>query len=74
MDTFIDKLRYPVPFLQNFTHRVKSALLAHNGEPLQSRTAEAYLRAVGQTFSNVGIVDPRLKKHVSIDYRIQRPL
>ena len=51
-----------------FTRRVRSDLLAHNGEPVRSRTAEAYLRAVEQTFANVGIEDPRLNKHGSIDH------
>ena len=55
IDTFLDKVQYLVPFLQIFTSRVRSSLLAHNGEPVRSRTAEAYLRAVGQTFANVGI-------------------
>ena len=46
MDTFIDKVRYPVLFLQIFIRRVRSGLIAHNGEPV-TRTDEAYLRAVG---------------------------
>ena len=71
MDTFLDKVRDPVLFLQIFTNRVRSGLLAHNGEPVRSRTAEAYLRAVGQTFANVGIEDPRLNKHGSVDHRLQ---
>ena len=74
MDTFINKVRYPVPFLQIVTCRVKSGLLAHNGEPVRSSTAKAYLRAVGETFANVGIVDPHLNKHRTIDYLIQRQL
>ena len=74
MDTFLDKVRDLVPFLQIFTSRVRSGLLAHNGEPVRSRTAKAYLRAVGQTFANVGIGDPRLNKHGSIDQRLQRQL
>ena len=45
MDTFLDKVQDPVLFLQIFTCRVRSGLLAHNGEPVRSRTAEAYLRA-----------------------------
>ena len=74
MDTFIDKVQDPVLFLHIFTRRVKSGLLTHNGEPVHSRIAETYLRAVGQTFTNMGIVDPRLNKHGSIYYRIQRQL
>ena len=74
IDTFLDKVRDPVPFLQIFTRWVRSGILAHNGEPVRSRTAEAYLRAVGQTFANVGIEDPRLNKHGSIDHRLQRQL
>ena len=74
MYTFINKVQDPVPFLQFFTRRVRSVLLTHNGEPLRSRTAEAYLLAVGQTVANVGIRDSRLKKHGSIDHRLQRQL
>ena len=74
MDTFIDTVQEPVPFLKKITRRVKSSLLAHNREPVRSRTAEAYLRVVWQTFVNVCIVDPRLNKHRSIDYCIQRQL
>ena len=74
IDTFLDKVQDPVPFLQICTRRVKSGLLAHNGEPVRSRTAEAYIREVGQTFANVGIEDPPLNKHGSIDHRLQRQL
>ena len=74
IDTFLDKVRDPVLFLQFFTRRVRSGLLTHNGEPVRSRTAEAYLRAVGQTFAKLGIEDPRLNKHGIIDHRLQRQL
>ena len=66
MDTFLDKVRDLVPFLQIFIRRVRSGLIAHNRDPVRSRTAEAYLRAVGQTFDNVGIRDP--------DHRLQRQI
>ena len=74
MDTFLDTVRDLVPFLRIFTCRVRSSLLAHIGKPVRSHTAEAYLRAVGQTFANVGIGDPRLNKHGSIDHPLQRQL
>ena len=74
MDTFLDKVQDPVPFIQIYTRRIRSGLLAHNGEPVRSRTAEAYLRVVGQTFANVGIGYPRLNKHRSIDHRLQQQL
>ena len=74
MDTFINKLQDLVPFIQIFTCRVKSGLLAHNGDPVRSCTAEEYLPAVGQTFANVGIGDPRLNKHGIIYHRLQRQL
>ena len=72
MDTFLKKVQDLVLFLQSFTRRFSSGLLAHNGEPVRSCTAEAYLRAVGQMFANVGIGDPRLNKHGSIHHRLQR--
>ena len=71
IEKFLDKVRDPVPFLQIFTRRVRSGLLAHNREPVRSRIDEPYLRAVGQTFANVGIEEPRLNKHGSIDHRLQ---
>ena len=74
MDTFLDKLQDPVLFLHIYTRQVRSGLLAHNREPVHSRTAEAYLRAVGQTFANVDIGDPRLNKHGSIYHRLQQQL
>ena len=74
MDTFLDKVRDPVPFLQIFTSQVRSGLLAHNREPVRSHTAAAYLEVVGQTFANVDISDPRLNKHGSIDHRLQQQL
>ena len=74
MDTFLDKVRALVLFLQLFILRVRSGLLAHNGESVRSRTAEAYLWAVGKTFANVIIEDPRLNKHGSIDHCLQRQL
>ena len=74
MDTFLDKVWDPVPFFQIFTCGVRSVLLAHNGEPARSRTTEAYLRAVVQTFTNMGIGEPRLNKHGSIDHHLQRQL
>ena len=74
MDTFIDKVRDPVPFLQIFTCQVRSGLLTHNGEPVRSRNAESYLWSVGQTFANVGIEDPRFNKHGSTDHCLQRQL
>ena len=72
--TFLDKVRDLVSFLQFFTRRVRSGLLPHHGEPVRSRTAEAYLREIGQPFANVGIEDPRLNKHRSIDHRLQLQL
>ena len=74
IDIFLDKVRGLVLFLQIFTFQNRSGLLAHNGEPIRSRNAEAYLRVVGQTFANVGIEDPHLNKHRRIDHRLQQQL
>ena len=71
---FSIKYRTRSRFSKFLPARVGSGLLAHNGEPVHSRTAEAYLRAVGQTFPNVGIEDPRFNKHGIIDHRLQRQL
>ena len=46
-DTFLNKVRDPVLFLQIFTGWVISGLLAHNREPVRSRTSESYHRALG---------------------------
>ena len=71
---FLGTLHDPIPLLQVFARRVRIGVLAHNGGKVRSRTAEAYLRAVGQTFARLGLGDPRLDIHGNIDFRIQRQL
>jgi hypothetical protein len=67
LQTFNDK----VPFLQIFAQRVHSGELAARGNPLQSGSAEDYVRHVAQTFLNLGADDPRLNSAFKIDFRLQ---
>lgn len=64
----------PVPILQIFTQRYRDGRISASGKAVRARTAEDVLRAVGQKFSSMGTLDPRLDKHGSIDFRIQRQI
>ena len=73
-DPFLARMADPVPILQVFARRVRRGELAHGGAAVRSRTAEAYLRSVGQTYARLGIVDPRIDTFGNIDFRIKRQL
>ena len=74
LDGFLQTLADPVPILQVFAHRVRDGRLALGGGDVRARTAEAYTRAVGQTFTGLGQTDPRLNVFGKIDFRLQRQL
>ena len=57
----------PRTVLQVFLLRVRKGDLAKHRDAVHARTAEDYLRHVGQTFQRVGAPDPR-KKGDSIDF------
>jgi hypothetical protein len=74
IDEFLEGVTDTVPYCQVFLRRVRDGRLAANkqGAKVRARTAEAYLRAVAQTFTSLGKPDPRLNTHGTIDFRIQR--
>ena len=74
LDPFLQAFQDKVPFLQVFAHRIHIGQLAASGNPVRSRTAEDYVRHIGQTFLHVGANDPRLNSAHSIDFRLQRTL
>ena len=74
LDPFLQAFQDKVPFLQVFAHRVHIGELAANGNPVRSRSAEDYVRHIGQTFLRVGANDPRLNSAHTIDFRLQRTL
>ena len=64
----------PVPIVQAFFRRVRDGRLALEQHPIRARSAEAYLRAVGQTCARLGKTDVRLDSSGNIDFRLQRQL
>jgi len=74
LDVYLSQLKDPVPVLQVFLRRVRDGRLALQGHKVYARSAEEYLRAVGQTFTRLGRSDPRLNSVGQIDFRIQRQL
>lgn len=74
LDQFLTNIKDPVPILQVFFRRVRDGRLAILKQPVRGRSAEAYLRAVGQTFARLGRPDPRLNAHGDQDFRLQRQL
>ena len=62
----------PVPFLILFGRRWRDGRLAPRGQPVSARTAEDAVRHVGQAFSMLGALDPRLNRHGKLDYRFSR--
>ena len=74
LDPFLQAFQDKVPFLQVFAHRVHIGELSASGSPIRSRSAEDYVRHIGQTFLHVGADDPRLNSAHTIDFRLQRTL
>lgn len=63
-----------MPLLQIFAHRYRIGQVAPSGSPVRSRTVEAALRSVGQTFASLGQRDPRLQASGRLDFRLHRQL
>lgn len=74
LDPFLQAFHDKIPFLQVFAARVHSGELAASGNPIRARSAEDYVRFVGQTFLHVGADDPRLNSASKIDFRISRTI
>jgi len=74
VDPFLQTIQDKIPILQVFLLRVRQGALARNRGPVLARTAEDYLRSVGQTFQLLGYPDPRLNSLSKVDYRLNRML
>ncbi|GFH46223.1 hypothetical protein CTEN210_02697 [Chaetoceros tenuissimus] len=61
-----------VPYLQVFLHRVRHGFYAANKNPISARSAEDYIRSIGQTYLELGEQDPRLNFHDNLDFRLAR--
>ena len=57
-----------IPFLQIFSHKVCTGVLAANNKPIHKRSVEQYLRSVGQIFAAVEGPDPRLNSMGAIEF------
>lgn len=64
----------PIPTLLLFAHRFRYGQISPSGTTVRSRTVEDALRAVGQAFSTLGCVDPRLTASGKLDIRLSRQL
>lgn len=72
IDPLLETIENPIPILQVFATRVRTGVLAAAGAPVRARTAEDYLRFIGQTFQGVGSPDPRLNTFGKVDFRLSR--
>jgi len=64
----------PIPLFQLFGQRYRHGIIAPSGSAVRSRTVEGALRAVGQAFSTLGSLDPRLTANGKLDIRLSRQL
>lgn len=73
-DPFLQNITSPMPLLQIFASQYRVGTLAPSHSPVKSRTVEAALRTVGQTFAALGHQDPRLQPSGKLDFWLQRQL
>jgi hypothetical protein len=64
----------PIPLLQLFAQHYQCGIIAPSGAAVRSRTVEGALCVVGQAFSTLGCVDPRLTPSGKLDIRLSRQL
>lgn len=74
VDPLLSSVLDPVVLLQVFAQRYRTGQIAPRGQPVRSRTVEDAVRSIGQTFSSMGTIDPRLTRQGKIDFRLQRQL
>jgi hypothetical protein len=74
VDPWLTGATDPILLLQVFAERYRTGKLAPRGRPVKSRTVEGALRAVGQAFTSVGALDPRLTSRGSTEFRLSRQL
>jgi hypothetical protein len=64
----------PILLLQVFAKRYRTGQLAPRCKPVKSRTVEGALCVVGQAFTSMGALDPRLTPRGSTKFRLSRQL
>jgi len=74
VDPFLTQLDDPILLLQIFAHRYREGTVAPSGAAVRSRTVKGTLCAVGQAFSSLGCMDPRLQSSDKLDFHLQRQL
>ena len=43
----LQDIKYEIPFLQIFSHKVRTGVLAANNKPIHKQSVEQYIRSVG---------------------------
>ena len=74
LDPLLKTIKDKVPIVQVFLHRVRSGKSSASGNKVRSRTAEEYIRSIGQTYLSLGAPDLRLDLGGNIDFRLTRML
>jgi hypothetical protein len=69
VDHLLSGILDPIVLLQVFAQRYRTGKIAPRGQPVRFRTVEDAIRSVGQTFSSMGTIDPRLTRQGKINSR-----
>jgi hypothetical protein len=72
IEPFVRNWDDPVPIIQVFAQRYRDGRNAPKGKSVRSGTVEDAVRAVGQTFAQLGSADIRKDAFGEIDFRITR--
>ena len=72
LDPYLPGFEDKVPILQVFMHRLRSGELAPKKKKIKARSVEDYVRAVAQSFLQMGDDDPRLNTAQKTDFRLLR--
>ena len=67
-------IRYPVPFLQIFAHKVRTGVLLVKKKDIQKRSMEQYIRSLGQIFAAMRGPNPQFDRVGSINFRLVQQL
>ena len=66
----VQGIRDPIPFLQIFSHKVRTCVLAANHKPIHKQSVDKYICYMIQNFAAVGSPYPRLNTMGAIDFRL----
>ena len=70
--TDLQGIQEPIPFLQIFSHKVRTDALVANHKPIQKRSVYQYSRSVVQIFATVRALNPRLNTIGAIKFCLGR--